>query len=128
MGEIFNLILPYLLSAIGVLISGLATWLTTIVVKWFNSKIANKEIAELLETITIVVSESVKATYQTYVESIKHTNAWTKEAQEKALQEALATAKKSLTTDALNLIKERHGDIDEYLKTLIHSVLYDLKN
>lgn len=125
---ILDMILPYLLSALGVLISGLATWLTTIVVKWLNTKIANKELAALAETITIVVAEAVKATYQTYVENIKGTNAWTKEAQEAALMEALATAKKSLTTDALEYIKERHGDIDEYLKTLIHSVLYDLKN
>lgn len=117
-----------LISALGIIVTGLASWLTTVAVKWFNSKIANKEIAALTETILNVVANAVQATYQTYVESLKGTAAWTKEAQEEALNRALTTAKVSLTTDAIEYIKKTHGDIDEYLKTLIHSVLYTLKN
>ena len=117
-----------LFSALGVIITGLATWFTTVAVNWLNSKIKNKELAMFAETILKVVTEAVKATYQTYVESLKGTNAWTKEAQEKALNEALKTVKKELTTEAISYIEEHHGDVDEYLKTLIHSVLYDLKN
>lgn len=117
-----------LFSAIGVIITGLATWGTTILINWLNSKIKNKELAALAATILTVITSAVKATYQSYVEGLKGTNAWTKEAQEKALQLALETAKEELTTDALAYIQEQHGDIDKYIKTLIESVLYDLKN
>ena len=117
-----------LFSALGVIITGLATWGTTVAVNWLNSKIKNKKLATFAATILTVVSAAVKATYQSYVEGLKGTDAWTKEAQEKALQLALETAKEELTTEALAYIQEQHGDIDKYIKTLIESVLYDLKN
>jgi hypothetical protein len=101
---------------------------TTVAINWLNSKIKNKELAAFAATILTVVTAAVKATYQSYVESLKGTDAWTKEAQEKALQMALETAKNELTIGAIDYIKEQHGDVDSYLKTLIESVLYDLKN
>ena len=117
-----------LFSALGIIITGLASWITTVAINWFNSKIKNKELATLAATILTVMTSAVKATYQSYVESIKGTDAWTKEAQEKALQMALETAKQELTVGAINYIQEQYGDVNDYLKTLIESILYDLKN
>ena len=125
MSEFF---VEYILPALGILLSGLATWLTTVGVKWLNSKIKNKELAALTETVVIIATRAVKATYQTYVESIKGTDAWTKDAQKEALEQALKTAKSELTTEAIAYIEQQHGDVDKYIKTLIESVLYDLKN
>lgn len=125
MSEFF---VEYILPALGILISGLATWLTTVGIKWLNSKIKNKELAALAEMIAIIATRSVKATYQTYVENIKGTDAWTEEAQKKALRDALNTAKKELPTNALAYIEKQHGNVDEYLINLIESILYDLKN
>lgn len=115
-------------SVIGIVFTGLASWGTAVLVKWLNSKIKNKEIAAFATTIVNVVNGAVKATYQSYVESLKGTDAWTKEAQENALKIALDTIKAELTTEALTYIESQHGDIDKYLVTLIESVLYDLKN
>jgi hypothetical protein len=117
-----------LFSALGVIITGLATWGTTVAINWLNSKIKNKELAAFAATILTVVNAAVKATYQSYVEGLKGTDAWTKEAQEKALQMALDTVKSELTTGAINYIEEQYGDVDKYIRTLIESVLYDLKN
>lgn len=117
-----------LFSALGVIITGLASWGTAVLIQWFNSKIKNKELAAFAATVLTVVSSAVKATYQSYVEGLKGTDAWTKEAQEKALHMALTTAKEELTTEALAYIQEQHGDVDKYIKMLIESVLYDLKN
>ena len=118
----------YILPALGILLSGLATWLTTVGVKWLNSKIKNKELAALAETVVIIATRSVKATYQTYVESIKGTDAWTEETQKQALHNALGTAKKELSIEALAYIEKQYGNVDEYLINLIESILYDLKN
>lgn len=117
-----------LFSALGIIITGLATWGTSVLVTWLNSKIKNKELAAFAATILNIVNAAVKATYQSYVEGLKGTDAWTKEAQEKALQMALDTVKSELTTGAIAYIQEQHGDVDTYIKTLIESVLYDLKN
>lgn len=125
MSEFF---VEYILPALGILLSGLMTWLTTVGIKWLNSKIKNKELAALAETVVIIATRAVKATYQTYVESLKGTDAWTEEAQKEALRKALETAKKELSTEALAYIEKQHGDVDEYLINLIESILYDLKN
>lgn len=117
-----------LFSALGIIITGLVTWGTSILVNWLNSKIKNKELAAFAITILNVVTAAVKATYQSYVEGLKGTDAWTKEAQDKALQMALETAKEELTVEAIAYIQQQHGDVDKYIKTLIESVLYDLKN
>lgn len=115
-------------TALGMIITGLASWATSALIQWLNSKIKNKELAMLAETILLITNNAVKATYQSYVEGLKGTDAWTKEAQEKALLMALDTIKNELTVEAIDFIKERHGDLDTYLKILIESVLYDLKN
>lgn len=117
-----------LFSVLGIILTGLASWGTSVLIKWLNSKIKNKELAAFATTIVTVINNAVKATYQTYVESIKGTNLWTKEAQEHALQMALETAKSELTTEAIAYIEEQHGDVEKYLVTLIESSLYDLKN
>lgn len=114
-------------SALGIIITGLASWGTTVLIKWLNSKIKNQELASFATTIATVVGQVVKEVTQTYVQNIKGTDAWTKEAQEKALSMALETAKSELTTEALDYIQTQHGDIDKYLITLIESTLYNLK-
>ena len=115
-------------SVIGIVFTGLASWGTAVLIKWLNSKIKDKELAAFATTITTVVGNAVKAVTQTYVDSLKGTDAWTKEAQEKALQMALETAKSELTDEALAYIESQHGDIDKYLVTLIESTLFNLKN
>ena len=115
-------------SVIGIVFTGLASWGTAVLIKWLNSKIKDKELAAFATTITTVVGNAVKAVTQTYVDSLKGTDAWTKEAQEKALQMALETAKSELTDEALTYIELQHGDIDKYLVTLIESTLFNLKN
>lgn len=117
-----------LFSALGILITGLVTWGTTVLVKWLNSKIENKELAGFAATIVTVVGNAVKATYQAYVQAIKGTDLWTKDAQKQALEYALTTAKSELSVGAIQYIQKTHGDVDKYLKTLIESILYDLKN
>jgi hypothetical protein len=114
-------------SALGIIITGLASWGTTVLIKWLNTKIKNQELASFATTIATVVGQVVKEVTQTYVQNIKGTDAWTKEAQEKALSMALETAKSELTTEALDYIQTQHGDIDKYLITLIESTLYNLK-
>ena len=117
-----------LLTVLGTILTGLASWGTATLIAWLNSKIKNKKLAAFATTILTVVNAAVKATYQSYVEGLKGTDMWTKDAQEKALKMALDTAKEELTTEALDYIQEQHGDINVYLTTLIESVLYDLKN
>ena len=123
-----DIFLPYLVPAIGTALSGLLAWAITALIGFINSKVKNKELASLLETIVVIATNAVKATYQSFVESIKGTTAWNEETQEKARQMTLNTIKSELSVEAIAYIQEKHGDIDKYLLNLAESILYDLKN
>ena len=116
-----------LFSTIGTILTGLLAWLISIITSWISTKIKDNNAAKMITTILTIVTDAVQATYQTYVEALKGTNAWTKEAQEKALNMALNTIKKQLTQESAKFITENYGNIEEYLKTVIDSVLYTLK-
>ena len=123
-----NEVLSIILSGVGVIVSGLCTWLVAVLPKWFNSKIKDKKIAGYLSQITTICTNAVKSVYQTYVESIKGTSEWNKETQEKALNQALASAMFQMSDELIEFIKTNYGDITTYLKQLIESILYTLKN
>lgn len=125
MNDVF---VPYLLPVIGTLLSALLAWGSAELIKLISSKVKNKELAAFLSTITVVATNAVKATYETAVKGIKGTDEWTEEAQKKVLNDTIETIKAELTTEALAYIEKQHGDINSYLNTLIHSILYDLKN
>lgn len=117
-----------LFSALGTILTGFLVWLMSVVTNWIGSKIKDKNAAKILTSITTLATDAVQATYQSYVEALKGTNAWTKEAQEKALNMALETIKNQLTNSSIKFIEDNYGNIEDYLKTLIESILYKLKN
>ena len=117
-----------LLSALSIIVTGLATWGLTVFTTWMNEKLKDKKSQKYANDALEIVTKSVKATYQTYVEAIKGTDLWTKEAQEKALRMALDAAKSQLNNDVKEYITSNYTSVDEFLTNLIESVLYDLKN
>ena len=117
-----------LFSAIGTILTGLLAWLVSIITHWINSKIKDKNAAKILTSITTLVTNVVQATYQSYVEALKGTDAWTKKAQEEALNKAFTTIKNQLNNEGIKFIEENYGNVEEYIKTLIESILYKLKN
>lgn len=117
-----------LLSVVSIIVTGLATWAVTALQAWLTEKLKGKKSERYIWAILEVVTSCVKATYQTYVESIKGTDAWTKEAQELALKKALESAKSQLSAELTGYITDTFGNVDAYLIGLIESILYDLKN
>lgn len=122
--QLFNI----LIAALGTLLTGLATWATTRLVTFLNSKIKDKEAAKHLTNITTITMNAVQAVFQTYVESLKKQNAFTEESQKEALEKCLAIIKNQLTPELIAYITENFGDLEKYLKTLVESTIYKLKN
>lgn len=120
--------LNILWTAVGVVITGLVSWATTALVAWLNSKIKNEKVAKFTTDITNIVGTAVKTIMQTYVDSLKQEGAFTEEKQKEALQKCLDIILKQLTPELTTYIKDNFGDIEEYLKGLIESSIYSLKN
>lgn len=116
-----------IISVLSVIITGFASWGVAVLTAWLGEKLKGKKSERYIFAILEVVTSCVKATYQTYVEAIKDTDAWTKEAQEKALKMALESAKAQLDDELKGYITETFGSVDAYIIGLIESVIYDLK-
>ena len=70
-------------------VAALVAWVLAKVRSLISVKVKNEKARGFLTAALDAVSSAVKGTYQTYVESIKGTDAWTKDAQEEALHLAL---------------------------------------
>lgn len=116
-----------IISVFSVVITGLASWGIAALTAWLGEKLKGKKSERYIFAILGVVTSCVKATYQTYVETIKGTDTWTKETQEKALKMALESAKARLDDELKGYIAKTFGSVDAYIIGLIESVIYDLK-
>lgn len=102
--------------------------LTAYVVKFINAKsleiqnkvdndTADKYIAMLDDTICACVI----ATTQTYVESLKKENAFTKEAQKEAFNLTYSAVMSVLTDEAKSYLTEIYGDLTAYITNKIEA-------
>lgn len=117
-----------IIKIVSALLAALGAWVLAKVKDLITTKTKNEKARKLLTDATTVVANAVKATYQTYVEAIKGTNAWTKDAQEEALSLAVTSARMQLSADVEKYINENFGDVENWVKEQIESTLYDLKN
>ncbi len=117
-----------LFTIIGIIVTAVITWLGNKVSSFLTAHIKDAKALKHMSDITQIVLNGVKATYQSYVEGLKGTDAWTKEAQEKALGMALNTVTSQLSDELLKFIAENYGDVQQWIIGKIESSLYDLKN
>ena len=113
--------MSYLWSALGGIFTLLLIWGTLKLNQLINSKVENETAARFLTDIACIVSTVVGATMQTTVDNLKGTTEWTKETQDKILNDALETCLKTLSTETKEWIVKTHGDITLYLTNKIEA-------
>ena len=77
--------------------------------------------------IALAVSEAVSMVSQTYVDSLKNSGEFTKEAQKKAAEKALAACLASISPAAQEFMESVYGDLTEYLTTKIEAEVRNQK-
>lgn len=117
-----------LITIIGIILTAVITWLGNKASAFLTAHIKDAKALKYMSDITQIILNGVKATYQSYVEGLKGTDAWTKDAQKKALNMALDTITSQLSDELLKYIAENYGDVERWLIGKIESSLYDLKN
>ncbi len=115
-------------SILGILGTGLATWLVTVFTTWMNSKIKDKKVANWLTSLTTIITNAVKTVYQEFVECMKNNGTFDEKAQKEAKERAMVIIHSQLTPELQSFIQSNYGDIEEWLKNQIEVVLYNLKN
>ena len=119
-----SIVVPIAVTAATALIS----WGLALLTALIKGKIGNEKVVQYLNGAIGIVDGAVKATYQTYVQALKESGSFDREAQLAALEKAKYAALAQLSEDAKEYIRELYGDVDKWLETRIESRLYELKN
>lgn len=93
-----------------------------------NSKTDSEVAKKYTEMVTDTVSKCVIATNQTYVNSLKESNAFDEEAQKVAFNKTMNAVLSILSQDAKDYISEATGDLNTYLTQIIEAEVNKNRN
>ena len=119
-----NLVTQIVLWALG----GIFSVVGGFIIRFINKKIKNDTIKNLLLGAINIVSDGVKFTYQTYVEEIKGTTLWDKDAQERAMQKTVEYVKNTMTQQAKDYIVANYGDLEAWIRQQAEIQINNAKN
>lgn len=119
-----SIVVPVAVAAATALVS----WGLTLLTALIKSKVKNETAQQYLTDALDIVNNSVKATYQTYVQALKESGSFDKDAQLAALEKAKYSILSQLSEGAKEYISGAFGDVNKWIETKIESCLYDLKN
>lgn len=125
MNEVLLNILSVVVTAV---ILPLISYAGTRLISYLNSKIKDEKAKEFLSQATTVVTNAVRAVFQTYVESLKKSGNFGAEAQLEALNKAKDIALSQLSEEVKDYITKNYGDINNWLTTQIEATINLIKN
>lgn len=89
-----------------------------------NTEIKNNEkLNQYVDLAQDAISNAVLSVSQVYVDSLKASGAFTKEAQTEAKEKAVERAKSLITEESKKAIIILYGDFDSYLDSMIEAVV-----
>ena len=116
------------------LVAGMFTALCGFVISFINKKreeltanITDKTAQKYANMLSDTITKCVITTNQTYVDALKHKDAFTPEAQKEAFQITLDNVKAVLSIEAQNYYEEMTGDLNTFLKVQIEAQVNNLK-
>lgn len=125
MNEVLLNILSVVVTSI---ILPLITYAGARLITYLNSKIKDENARIHLTTATDIVVNAVRSVFQTYVESLKASGNFNKEAQLTALTKAKDIALEQMTDEVKNFIAKNYGSVEAWLTTNIESTINLIKN
>lgn len=123
----FSAFWPVFWGIIGTIGTGLATWLTTFIVGWFNQKIKDKKLARWSSEVFQIIMSAVQTVFQSFVDVLKKESKFGPEQQEEARQRAYSIIVSQLTPELKKYIEENFGDMKDYIMNQIEAMIYNLK-
>ena len=99
----------------------------TKLIQYLNSKINDENAKRILTSIATSVERAVRVVFQTYVESLKKSGTFDKEAQKMALVIAKQEVMRELDIKAKEFIVNNYGDLNAYITNQIEATINFLK-
>lgn len=104
-----------IISVLGIVLTAVSGY----VMAWINSKIKDEKMKRILNEALQTVSNGVDFVYQTYVEGLKGTSLWDKNAMKEASSRAMEYVNANLTEEAKAFISKNGKDLAEWIKEQI---------
>lgn len=86
-----------------------------------------KKLGTYLDILYEEIKKAVKAVYQAQVKDIKSTSMWTSSKQKEVKELAKSKALHALSVSIYKCLKAVNPELEDYIDTLIETILYDLK-
>jgi molecular chaperone GrpE (heat shock protein) len=118
-----DLLIYIIQSLCGLVISVGIPYIFTLIRK----KIKDEKLARIIDRVENIVSKTVTLVNQTYVDALKESNLFDKEAQIAAFEMCKERVLAMLNDEAVKAIAETFGDFDEWIRTLIEAYVRDNK-
>ena len=96
--------------------------------QWLSTKIKDEKAKALFTKATEIVTNAVRVTFQTYVESLKNSGSFGKDEQLIAFNKAKQIITSELTEELKTFISENYGDLQAWISNQIEASIYKLKN
>ena len=96
--------------------------------QWLSTKIKDEKAQRLFAQATEIVTNAVRSTFQTYVESLKASGGFGKEEQLIALGKAKAIILSEMTSELKEWVTTNYGDLQSWISNQIEASIYKLKN
>lgn len=120
----WNEVLMYFIEVVlKLIISAVIPYLFVQIGKNFKSDAAKK----YLDMFEKLVADAVAQVQQTYVENMKAEDLFDKDAQEKAFEMVKENVLKMMNSRMQTIVTDAVGDFDEYIRNLIESQVYKMK-
>lgn len=108
--------------------------LSIFIINWMKSQIDvmksktdNEAYKVMLDQAYQIIANCVKATNQTYVDSLKKSGQFTKESQQEAFEKTKDAVMNALSQSMIEAIAKTTGNFDIWLQTAIESAVADAK-
>lgn len=116
-----------IMPALAVIVTGLASWGTAVLVAWLNTKIKNENIRRALENTRGIITAAVAETSQTFVDDLKKTGDFDETMKAEALKKSIERVKTQLTEEAAQLISSTTNDFDAWITAEIERAVAESK-
>jgi len=123
-----DIIISIISVAVTTVVLPLITLGGTKLIQYLNQKIKDEKTRNILTGITQIVERAVRSVFQTYVETLKKSGTFDKEAQANALAYAKEEVFKELNEDTREFITTNYGDLPNFITNQIEATINLLKN
>lgn len=120
---VYNVIFP----ALATVLTGLATWGVSVLVKWLNTKIKNEKVRTALSNTRDIIAAAVAETSQTFVDDLKKAGNFSDALKLEAYNKTFSRVADQLTDEAVALIGAATGDFNAWIAAEIEKAVKDGK-